>query len=77
MASHRTRLFILPFNPVPKDSPEEGPGFTVEAEGDDAIRAAIRARLVEWGYKVRTVSALAGTKPGEATYAATVEKGSP
>lgn len=73
MASHRVRLFVLPHNPGLRDAAEEAPGFTVDGvEGDDAIREHIRARLVEWGYTVRAISSLAGVKPGEATYAATV-----
>lgn len=78
MASHRVRLFVLPFKPGPTAASEEAPGFTVDGlDGDDEIRAHVRSRLVEWGYTVRSISALAGAKPGDATYAATVEAAAP
>lgn len=70
---HRVRLFVLPFAHGPLDPPVEGSAFDVETDGgDDGARAAIKARLVEWKYTVRTISALAGAKTDGATYAATV-----
>lgn len=67
----QVRLFALPYGYKPTEAPVEQPGFAVDSNGsDDDIRARVRARLVEWGYLVRAVNVLAGTKPH--VYVATV-----
>ncbi len=69
---HRVRLFVLPHGHGHLDPAAEGSPFDVEADGDDAVREVIKGRLIEWGYTLRSVSALAGARPGDPTYAATV-----
>jgi len=73
MATHRVRLFVLSHGHGTMEPAKEGPSFPVSCDGgDDEIRAAIKRDLTARGYTLRSVSALAGTKPGEPAYAATV-----
>ncbi len=69
---HRVRLFVLPHGHGTMEAPVEGQNFDVDADGDDETRTAIKARLKEWGYTLRSVSALVAPRKGDPTYAATV-----
>lgn len=58
---YKVRLMELPAtHPVGVlPIPEEKPGFAIDADNHDLAAKAVRRRLVDWGHKVRSISALA------------------
>ncbi len=50
------KVFVIPPGRVPGGPPEPARELVVEARSTDALRDAARARLIEDGYRVRSLS---------------------
>jgi len=50
------KVFVIPPDRVPGGPPEPARELVVEARSTDALRDAARARLIEDGYRVRSLS---------------------
>lgn len=50
------RLFVIPADRVPAGPPEPPRELQVEAPSVDLLRAEVRTKVAELGYRVRTVS---------------------